>query len=98
MWKKPCIGLCFLNKLRGVEVDEEVVNKRKARKPCIGLCYIMKLNNEGEMEGGEQALEEGEYIEEAAENYEDEVGEEGDEEEYEGSEFVNYFLHLFCGY
>merc|ERR1712215_534068 len=36
---KPCIGLCYLRKLKGQ--DPLPVLKREA--PCIGLCYLKKL-------------------------------------------------------
>ena len=35
-----CVGLCYLNKLRGHQVPAVA---EESRKPCIGLCYLAKL-------------------------------------------------------
>lgn len=38
---RPCIGLCYLRKLRGQPPEPEVT-----ARPCVGLCYLKKLNGE----------------------------------------------------
>ena len=36
---RPCIGMCYYRKLKGITVDKVMMAKRMARKPCIGLCH-----------------------------------------------------------
>merc|ERR1719483_729973 len=69
-YKPSCVGLCYLNKLRGVQIAAAAP---RARTPCVGLCYRAKL---GQFKADEEE-------EEVEEEYEEEYEEE--EEDYEGS-------------
>ena len=76
--KPACVGLCYLNKLRGIQVLAEP----KKRKPCIGLCYLAKLgkikSEQMSEEGDDYEGEEEEDLENSGDDYEEEY-----EEDYE---------------
>ena len=77
--KPACVGLCYLNKLRGLQV----LTEPKKRKPCIGLCYLAKL---GKIKSEQANEEEDDYEEEEAEEVLENCGDdyaEDYEEEYE---------------
>jgi hypothetical protein len=60
-YKPSCVGLCYLYKLREIQVATAAA--AKPRKPCVGLCYLEKL---GKIEADEEVEVE------AEEDYEDE--------------------------
>ena len=66
---RPCVGLCYLMRLSGKEME---TTTRKPNKPCIGLCYLAKIGlvtAEVQEANEEEVIEEGEEVEE--EVYED---------------------------
>ena len=36
-----CVGLCFIMRKRGMDVDLHLQKLQKER-PCVGLCYLLK--------------------------------------------------------
>ena len=64
-YKPSCVGLCYLNKLRGHQVPAE---PEAQRKPCIGLCYLAKL---GKVQAEEEDIEDEEEDIEDEEDYEE---------------------------
>lgn len=88
---RPCVGLCYLMRLRGIEME---TTTRKPKRPCIGICYLQKTGKlpkakedtdaAGEDEEEEAEEEEGDYEEdEGSADYEDSGDFSGDYEEDE---------------
>ena len=73
---KPCVGLCYLMRLRGIEME---TTTRKPKRPCVGLCYLAKIGKVSKSEDDEEVDEGGDEEEEA----EDEEEYEEEDEEYE---------------
>ena len=73
---KPCVGLCYLMRLRGIEME---TTTRKPKRPCVGLCYLAKIGKVSKSEDDEEADEGGDEEEEV----EDEEEYEEEDEEYE---------------
>ena len=41
--KRPCIGVCYYIKKRGIKLSAEMKARMKRRRPCIGLCHKKKM-------------------------------------------------------
>merc|ERR1712080_631728 len=40
---RPCVGLCYYRKLKGIKFDIKAYEARRKKKPCIGLCHLNKV-------------------------------------------------------
>ena len=83
---RPCVGLCYLMRLSGKEIE---VTTRKPKKPCIGLCYLAKIGAvpaEAKEPTSEEVIEEEEEELEEVEEEEEEYVESGEYEEEEDYE------------
>ena len=46
--KRPCVGVCYYAKKRGIKITAQMKARMKRRRPCIGLCYAKKLRERRE--------------------------------------------------
>jgi len=78
---RPCVGLCYYRKLKGIKFDIQAYEERRKKKPCIGLCHLNKVALAKGLPGIRWRNPR-EEEEEENENEEDEgEGEEGEQEE-----------------